>query len=629
MKFIPSILSSLFVRISGITGMIFLLVSTAVFADSFPADPSKITVSIKRHKVGKSQAISNLGFCGRPVGFNFDNENTKSGSSDLSKSSQQVLLAGAARQALFLGGKVGGQKVFTCGEEWSDQSSWWGFEFFPTGQPWDTVWVVPKDSVVDIPYFPGYRGISENDLVCRYNDYLIRVPDQLKPLGVQVIQTSHSWSLSSYNLWTYFQFYIIPTTNDIEDLSVGWWKFNGLGIFNGNPTNRDDLQSFDDEHKISFAEDLPGNDDDGIGPQGFKIWPPEDVPADELVWSFDNDHMPNHIDNLMWDEYFGGKIDPPSADGNASRVRGFSTVSVGRFDVKVGDTLKIQIAMVVGYDKEDIIKNVRRIEELRDRGFALPSPPPSPPLRIEAGNHRAILRWDPLPGQIDVENWTDPFREDIDIHPQPFEGYKIFKSFNQGGPWTLLAVFDVPDNEFGQNTGLQREFIDIGLLNNFEYYYAVTAFTKPDAVTGLNALESPISLSSKMVIPGTQVPESVGEVFVVPNPYRGDVDYSSFSPPWESPDPRRNINNEPGRDRWIEADRRLQFVNVPSPSEVKIYTLAGDQVNTLQHNNSDVGVLNWNLTAFNGLAISSGIYIFTVKDLRNGKVQVGKFVVIK
>ena len=41
------------------------------------------------------------------------------------------------------------------------------------------------------------------------------------------------------------------------------------------------------------------------------------------------------------------------------------------------------------------------------------------------------------------------------------------------------------------------------------------------------------------------------------------------------------------------------------------------------------GYEDWNLTSSIGQAISSGIYLFTVEDVANGKVQVGKFVIIK
>ena len=107
---------------------------------------------------------------------------------------------------------------------------------------------------------------------------------------------------------------------------------------------------------------------------------------------------------------------------------------------------------------------------------------------------------------------------------------------------------------------------------------------------------------------------------VIPNPYRGDISYNSFNPPWERP--------PSGRD-WLEQDRRIQFINLPPQCEIKIYSLAGDFVARIEHNDSSRGFHDWNLTSTSGQAVASGLYLFTVEDLKNSNVQVGKFVIIK
>jgi hypothetical protein len=198
----------------------------------------------------------------------------------------------------------------------------------------------------------------------------------------------------------------------------------------------------------------------------------------------------------------------------------------------------------------------------------------------------------------------------------------VYKStVSAQGPWTLLAEYDLPDNEYGNNTGLKWEYVDVGLLNNFEYYYSVTAFSKPDSATDFPSQESSISANAVKVIPGTAPPKTVGKVAVVPNPYRGDVAYHEYNPQWEKPTGSRKF--------WMEQDRRIQFINLPAHCEIKIYTLAGDLVATLQHNDPQFGFEDWNLTSSVGQAVSSGIYLYTVEDLNTGEVQVGKFVIIK
>jgi hypothetical protein len=232
------------------------------------------------------------------------------------------------------------------------------------------------------------------------------------------------------------------------------------------------------------------------------------------------------------------------------------------------------------------------------------------------------LKWDPLPGEVNPETFTDSLRDDFYTEPQPFEGYRVYKSSKGAyGPWTLLTEFDIAGNEHFSNTGIQRHYTDVGLLNNLEYWYSVTAFSKPVLSTGFASLESSINKNVVTVTPGTAVPETVGKVAVVPNPYRGDVYYNSYNPPWEKPGQ--------GRYRWVEQDRRIQFVNIPSPCEIKIYTLAGDLVQTLSHDNPEKGFTDWNLVSKVGQTIASGIYLFSCEHKENGKIQTGKFVVIK
>ena len=107
----------------------------------------------------------------------------------------------------------------------------------------------------------------------------------------------------------------------------------------------------------------------------------------------------------------------------------------------------------------------------------------------------------------------------------------------------------------------------------------------------------------------------------MPNPYRGDIAYHTYNPPWEKPGGTRA--------RWMEQDRRIQFINLSAECEIKIYTLAGDLVNTIKHQDPYKGYEDWDLTSVVGQSVSSGIYLFTVEDTQNNKVQSGKFVIIK
>jgi len=204
---------------------------------------------------------------------------------------------------------------------------------------------------------------------------------------------------------------------------------------------------------------------------------------------------------------------------------------------------------------------------------------------------------------------------------QPFEGYRIYKSnYSKDGPYTMLAEYDIEGNGLFDDVGLKYQFQDVGLLNNFEYYYSVTGFSKQDAVVGFLSQESSISANAQVAVPGTGTPDKVGDVAVVPNPYRADLYYNTLNPPWEKPNYFGDI--------WVEQDRRIQFINLPSQCTIKIFTVSGEEVRVINHDNINRGYADWNLTSSVGQTVAGGIYLFSVSDI-NGNTQIGKFVIVK
>ncbi len=159
-----------------------------------------------------------------------------------------------------------------------------------------------------------------------------------------------------------------------------------------------------------------------------------------------------------------------------------------------------------------------------------------------------------------------------------------------------------------------------------ENYVAVTSSDYGDPKTGTPALKSNPATNGTSVIP-TKISGN-DDVYVVPNPYRGDVDYEEMG--WENVD---------GADVWQEQDRKIVFMNIPLRSVIRIYTLAGDLVKTIGHNGNarvtarymygEYGAA-WDLINDNNQAVASGIYLFSVQDVDDDSYeQVGKFVIIK
>jgi len=160
-----------------------------------------------------------------------------------------------------------------------------------------------------------------------------------------------------------------------------------------------------------------------------------------------------------------------------------------------------------------------------------------------------------------------------------------------------------------------------------DIYIAVTAYDFGQPTRKLESLESSKTTNYLWVVPkGEQVGDE--KVYVVPNPYRVDQNYAGKEGlDWETPVGRV----------WTEYSRKIRFANLPARCVIRIYTLDGDLVKEIEHEDPAVGssggqmvgAEDWDLINRNDQAISSGIYMFSVEDLDSGEYELGKFVIIK
>ncbi len=280
----------------------------------------------------------------------------------------------------------------------------------------------------------------------------------------------------------------------------------------------------------------------------------------------------------------------------------------------------------------------------KPKRFFLPTPPNAPRVKIVPLDKAVDIYWD-----NSSERSIDPITNNRD-----FEGYRVYGT-NAGTDLTasqnflanlvMFGDFDMPSDAIGYNTGFNvvrlsqpvqflpdtthytYKFTVPGLLNGWQYGFAVTAYDSGDAATNLQSLESSKLQTLKRVFPGTLPNTTKAQVGVYPNPYY----VHAF---WDGKG---------------ERDRKIYFFNLPPHSEVRIYTLAGDLVadfnhNSTQYNASDIswfqkfadgsqimtgGEHAWDIISKGDQAIASGLYLYTVKDNDTGDIQRGKFLIIK
>ena len=107
--------------------------------------------------------------------------------------------------------------------------------------------------------------------------------------------------------------------------------------------------------------------------------------------------------------------------------------------------------------------------------------------------------------------------------------------------------------------------------------------------------------------------ESLKDITVVPNPY-------VVAASWE---PRHLYQSGRG-------PRKIDFINLPNKCTIKIFTLAGYLVNTIEHDDVyENGTESWNLLSKDGLEIAYGVYLYHVDAYELGVETTGKFAVIK
>jgi hypothetical protein len=266
--------------------------------------------------------------------------------------------------------------------------------------------------------------------------------------------------------------------------------------------------------------------------------------------------------------------------------------------------------------------------------------PPQPKFRSIAGDREVRVEWDNLP-ELLADAGVLPGA------PWSFWGYRLYRLdtwdreslLPPAARWQQVASWAV-DTTLGarplaeivdltvdyDSIAYERKHYPVGryrfrdtrVLDGFDYHYVVTAVAQRTIVISgtsrTELLESPF----RAVFTGIVRPQIAsgrrfrdGRVWVVPNPFK-------LRAPWE---------REP-----VPGDvftRHIDFFGLPrARSRIRIYTLAGDLVQTLDHDGTQGdGQAEWDLISRNGQDIESGIYLFTVEW--PGGHELGRFVVIR
>ncbi len=561
--------------------------------------------------------------------------------------------------------------------------------------------VIERSSLADNRFYSP-DAISHQDFIADFTDVNTTNPNQNNepipnhnPIGIDVHMETYAFNFSFADNFVIFNYWIKNVSGGpLDSVYVSLWA--DLVVRNTNvtpPTVGSPFYSrgglgYIDSLRMCYAYDYDGDAGlaDTYAAMKFLGSTPHQQRTGYQAWQFRNTTDPTYFspttDNLKYDKMATGLL-PTEISAIPKPSNFMSMITTGPFShIAAGDSINVVFAVLaakkrspspttddspaqkvhlylasewsqVTYNGED--RNGNGVQDPGEtwtgpagspKRYFLPSPPNAPRVRTVPGDGYVDIYWD-----ASSEASVDPISNVKD-----FEGYRVYGT-SSGADLTesqdilarlnLLAEFDVPDDRIGYNTGLgavrlqapaqlegdttqyRYRFRVPGLLSGWQYGFAVTAFDSGDATTGLQSLESSRLQTLRRVLPGTAPVERAdeGAVGVYPNPY-----YASAI--WD------------GRG---ERDRKLYFRNLPSSAEVHIFTLAGDLVDSFEHDAasyraSDMnwfqrysdgtqqfsgGEHAWDLVTANDQAIATGLYLFTVKNRATGEVQRGKFLVIK
>jgi hypothetical protein len=345
---------------------------------------------------------------------------------------------------------------------------------------------------------------------------------------------------------------------------------------------------------------------------------------------------------------FAATPDTQAALGNSGNRMNFYTFSYGPYRLAPGDSVRFvmaEIAGVMDYNEvvagdparhfpDSTIAAIRRNADLarnavrwgiggRVDGMPLaaqvPPPPPAPvadAVNASQGLDTAVIAavWEK---NAETASFSDGAGNPWYDGSTDVDGYRIYRSTDfqyasdtqlpvfRGAAWQLLA--DIPRSEFATYFSAAEgkyRFLDKGVKFGLRYGYYVSAYRRtPTPWTSANGttvsnLPELASSDVNRTLPTSAAPGPVStlNVFAAPNPYVYGDQRRSFG------------NSNP---------YGIEFRNLPEKCTIRIYTLMGDLVRTLEHTpdarGNVYGSEAWDQKTNSGLIVAPGLYVYNVQ----------------
>jgi hypothetical protein len=396
------------------------------------------------------------------------------------------------------------------------------------------------------------------------------------------------------------------------------------------------VEAYDASH---FWEGQTSAKGSGGAPEMYYRWnllnleDPHDSDSDGIDDDFDENGVPDAIEGGQG--YYVG-----------SGADGLQILSSGKFTLQPGEMDTLIFATVFGTSEKDLKTNASRAINLYESDWEIVDAPPAPVVESFADDREITLVWD-TNSESDIQ----------------FEGYKIYRSLDQGQTWGTESFSDfeggihyVPLAQYDLENGIKgyystlpeyawfylgddawvtfrsvvesdtikgfkikgkltqfengdsvNVFVDRDVVNGLGYWYYVAAFDSGNGIIGPleNTAASDPNLVNNTVVITAHAPvaeNNLDKVKVVPNPYL-------VSEIWEAG----------------FKEHQLQFVGLPIEATIRVFNASGDLIRTINHR-SESGIAYWDLKNEFRQLVSPGVYFYHIQSTAGEKT--GKFIVI-
>jgi hypothetical protein len=251
-------------------------------------------------------------------------------------------------------------------------------------------------------------------------------------------------------------------------------------------------------------------------------------------------------DAALWEFYLtpGNLWQPPPGGEEGGTLQ----ISSGYFPIQAGNTERIAMAVVMGNDQQDAIRNKYVAQLTYESDYQFAKAPNPPKVTAVPGDGKVTLYWDTSAEQS-ADKYMGKITNGADLHD--FEGYKVYRvtdfEFNDaytitdgdGNPTFLepyvqngvKAQWDLVDGRsgwhdvdlngikfyLGDETGLVHSYVDNDVVNGQRYYYAVVSYDYGgDLSNNIIPSDSPMKLRLNPLTGAVEMGPNV--VSVVPSP---------------------------------------------------------------------------------------------------------------